>query len=151
MNIPSSLKRGAVAAAAVPLGVAATAVEAGAATGSASQRQSFSFTSQQTGERITCGIEHGVIAQVNAEDNLLVVGSTEVDEGPAVCDDSFVTIVFVLDNGTGDDLSQYSYGTGGYAAFSNHFPSSWTFTSSSHRVYFNACSCYAPRVTLRPK
>jgi hypothetical protein len=147
-----AFRRGAAAAAAamVPIGLAVT--PAGAATGSATQRQTFTFTSQQTGARVTCGIEHTVSAQVNAEDNLLVTGSTEVDEGPAVCDDSFVSILFILDDGVGDDdLSQYAYGTGGFAAFSNHFPGSWTFHGSSHRVWFDACSCQAPTVTLRPK
>jgi hypothetical protein len=149
MDLRSSLTRGAAAAAVVPLGLTLTATEARA--GSASQRQNFSFTSQHTGERITCGIEHAVSAQVNAENNLLVFGETEVVEGPAVCDDSFATIRVSLDNGTDDDLSQYAYGTGGYVAFSNHFPSSWKFTGSHHTVYFDACSCYAPPVSLRPK
>ncbi len=42
-------------------------------------------------------------------------------------------------------------GTGGYAAFTGHFPESWTFHGSSHRVYFDACSCYAPTASLQPK
>lgn len=146
-----AFRRGAAAAAVATLPVGLGATAAGAETGSATQRQTFTFTSQQTGQAITCGIEHAVTAQVTAQDRLLVDGSTEVDEGPAVCDDSAVSIVYVLDDGSGDDLSQYAYGAGGYAGFSNHFPSSWTFHQSSHRVYFNACRCYAPTVNLHPK
>jgi hypothetical protein len=151
MNIPSALRRGAAAMAVVPFGVALGVDQAAAATGTATREQSFTFTSQQTGARITCVIEHSVSAQVNAEDRLLIFGSTEVIDGPAVCDDSLATILMHLDDGSGDDLSQYAYGTGGYVAFSNHFPSSWTFTDSGHSVYFDACSCYAPDVGLQPK
>ena len=151
MGVRSSLTRGAaaVAVAAVPLGLAAT--PAGASLGTASQRQTFTFTSQQTGQQVTCGIQHAVSAGASGDDYIVVFGSTEVDEGPAVCKDSHVTIVYFLDNGTDDDLSQYTYGTGGYAGFTNHFPDTWTFTHSNHRVYFNACSCSAPSVTLSPK